>query len=97
MKITDNEFSGLMRGVAGERGVVLTVTLTPEQIVELAGYTPEQVSELTGLSLGTLSNWRSQGRGPAYRKLGRAIRYPAAARSTPWLASCASRALTSGA
>jgi hypothetical protein len=31
------------------------------------------------VTIGTLSNWRSQGRGPTFVKIGRSIRYPLAA------------------
>jgi hypothetical protein len=30
------------------------------------------------VTTGTLSNWRSQGRGPTFVKIGRSIRYPLA-------------------
>ena len=31
-------------------------------------YTPEEVADLFGITKGTLANWRSAGRGPAYNK-----------------------------
>lgn len=31
------------------------------------------------VTTGTLSNWRSQGRGPSFVKFGRSVRYPLAA------------------
>jgi excisionase family DNA binding protein len=37
--------------------------------------TPQQVAALTGLSAETLAQWRSQGRGLPYLKVGRAVRY----------------------
>ena len=37
--------------------------------------TAEDVAEWTGLSLDTLAQWRSQGRGIPYLKMGRAVRY----------------------
>ncbi len=37
--------------------------------------TAEAVAEWTGLSLDTLAQWRSQGRGMPYLKIGRAVRY----------------------
>ena len=37
--------------------------------------TDEQVAERWGLKVQTLRNWRFQGRGPAYLKLGAAVRY----------------------
>jgi len=36
---------------------------------------PEQVAEMLGLPTGTLANWRYQGRGPAFVKIGRHVRY----------------------
>jgi predicted DNA-binding transcriptional regulator AlpA len=32
---------------------------------------PEQVAELLGVTVSTLKNWRSQGKGPAFYRLGR--------------------------
>ncbi len=37
--------------------------------------TPEEVAVKTGLSRETLAQWRSQKRGIAYLKIGRAVRY----------------------
>ena len=37
--------------------------------------TPQQAAEYLGQSPNTLRQWRSQGRGPAYEKRGRNIRY----------------------
>ena len=34
-----------------------------------------EVSKLTGLALPTLRNWRHLHKGPAYLKLGKAVRY----------------------
>ena len=34
-----------------------------------------ELSRRCGISVGTLQNWRSQGRGPTYVKLGRSVRY----------------------
>jgi excisionase family DNA binding protein len=39
--------------------------------------TPEQVSEHLRVPLGTLANWRYQGRGPAFVRFGRHVRYRA--------------------
>lgn len=36
---------------------------------------PEDLAERWGVSTGTLSNWRTRGEGPAYVKLGAAVRY----------------------
>ena len=37
--------------------------------------TEKEVSGITKLALPTLRNYRSQGKGPAYLKVGRAVRY----------------------
>jgi excisionase family DNA binding protein len=37
---------------------------------------PEELAETLGLMVGTLADWRSQGRGPAYFSVGRKIWYP---------------------
>ena len=37
--------------------------------------TAEQVAKLTGMAIETLAQWRSQKRGIAYLKIGRAVRY----------------------
>jgi predicted DNA-binding transcriptional regulator AlpA len=36
---------------------------------------PNDVHVLYGISEKTLANWRSQGRGPRYLKIGRLVRY----------------------
>lgn len=38
--------------------------------------TPEETSEVLGISTTTLCNWRSQGKGPDYVKIGRIVKYP---------------------
>lgn len=42
--------------------------------------TPAEVSARWNgaVSVGTLANWRSAGRGPAFQKFGTRVRYPAA-------------------
>ena len=42
--------------------------------------TAAEVSQRWGgaVSTGTLANWRSQGKGPPYQKLGSRVRYPVA-------------------
>ena len=55
--------------------------------------TAREVADLTGLQVGTLAAWRcrsrkkpdAEPRGPEYRRLGRAIRYPEGAVQR-WLA-----------
>lgn len=44
-----------------------TENLTPAELVKRWN---------NAVTVGTLSNWRSQGRGPAFVKFGRSIRYP---------------------
>lgn len=34
-----------------------------------------QAAEILGVSPGTLENWRAQGQGPKFRKVGRLVRY----------------------
>jgi excisionase family DNA binding protein len=34
-----------------------------------------EAADMLGLSVGTLRAWRSKGRGPAYARFGRAVRY----------------------
>jgi predicted DNA-binding transcriptional regulator AlpA len=53
-------------------------TLGPRTTAAIARYVNEhEAAAILGLKRGTLSNWRSQGRGPAYSRLngGRVIRY----------------------
>lgn len=54
--------------------------LTPAQKVA-AGFMLSDIefAILIGSSEKTLRNWRARGEGPAYTKLGRLVRYPAAA------------------
>ena len=40
--------------------------------------TSVEVAKILGVTEGTLRNWRYQGDGPAYVKLGSAVRYKAA-------------------
>lgn len=42
-------------------------------------YTPEEVSKLLAISIQTLANWRCQGIGPAFVKVGSRVRYSEAA------------------
>ena len=37
--------------------------------------TAEDVADMTGFALQTLKNWRSLGKGPAWFKVGRLVRY----------------------
>ena len=48
------------------------VNVTPEA---LNWITEKKVSEMSELSIQTLRNWRHLSKGPAYSKIGRAIRY----------------------
>ena len=48
----------------------------PESEPDKEWLTPIEVSQKYDLSHKTLANWRSEGRGPAYHKMGKRIRYP---------------------
>ena len=37
---------------------------------------PKEVEKIYRIKVGTLANWRSQGRGPSYVKYGRKVLYP---------------------
>ena len=39
-------------------------------------FTPSEVAKKYRIAVGTLANWRSQGRGPEYIKYGRKVLYP---------------------
>lgn len=39
--------------------------------------TPEEVATRLRVAVGTLANWRTQGRGPEYTLVERSVRYPA--------------------
>lgn len=39
------------------------------------GFDEKEAARRLGVSVQTLRNWRSMGRGPAYYKFGRAVRY----------------------
>lgn len=41
--------------------------------------TPTEVAERWHIKRATLANWRYQGKGPTYIKLGRTVRYPLSA------------------
>lgn len=56
-----------------------TRIVSPEIGVELELLNDMQSAHLLGVAPGTLRTWRIQGRGPAYVRLGRAIRYTRAA------------------
>ena len=36
---------------------------------------PKEVEDAYGFKVGTLANWRCQGKGPKYSKIGHVIRY----------------------
>lgn len=37
--------------------------------------TPKQLADRWSITTGTLANWRSQGRGPAFGRIGSRVRY----------------------
>lgn len=43
--------------------------------MQQTNFTTEQAAIFLGLKPNTLNVWRVQGRGPAYRKIGRNVRY----------------------
>ena len=50
----------------------------PTEVIVLAPLlTAEQVGVYLGVPLGTLANWRYQGRGPTFVRFGRHVRYRA--------------------
>lgn len=55
---------------------------------------PKMVEERYHIKVGTLANWRSQGRGPEYVKLGRKILYPLDG-LTEWCRACRVRTIDS--
>jgi excisionase family DNA binding protein len=61
--------------------------LVPEKVIaESSQMTPQEVAEDLHVSTSTLAQWRWLGRGPAWIKVGRHVRYPRAQYRT-WLAS----------
>jgi len=52
----------------------VTSTTTSAQELD-ALLTPTEVSDYLGVPVGTLANWRYQGRGPAFLRVGRHVRY----------------------
>ncbi len=50
---------------------------THEHVAMAPLLTPKEVSKLLGIPPGTLANWRYQGHGPAFVRLGRHVRYRA--------------------
>lgn len=55
---------------------------------------PEQASDTLGFAVQTLARWRVEGKGPAYLKLGRRIRYSTRA-IQQWLAGHAKTSTSS--
>lgn len=54
----------------------MTSTSTTTSAQELdALLTPTEVSDYLGVPVGTLANWRYQGRGPSFLRVGRHVRY----------------------
>lgn len=58
----------------------------PEPRVIMRFLSEREVSNITGLSVKTLQRWRLLGMGPAFRKLGGAVRY-GEADIREWIAS----------
>lgn len=53
----------------------MTTTSASDDLLPLI--TASDLSEYLGVPTGTLANWRYQGRGPAFVRLGRHVRYRA--------------------
>jgi len=56
------------------------IAMRPEKVSKEQMETPRwikerEVSEITGFAVQTLRNWRFKGKGPAYTKVGRSVRY----------------------
>ena len=47
-----------------------------ERMLRKLFITENEASEIASLKIQTLRNWRSQGRGPTYSKIGKLVRYP---------------------
>lgn len=50
-------------------------------------FSERELAEYSGIAVRTLQRWRLENRGPAYRKLGGAVRYDIAAFDA-WVATC---------
>jgi len=62
--------------VQGYIGFMNDRGLRMEQFLEAPRWVDErEVSRITGIAIQTLRNWRFQRTGPAYSKVGRAVRY----------------------
>lgn len=54
----------------------MTSTTTPDRSQELRALLgPSELSRYLGVPLGTLANWRYEGRGPAFLRVGPHVRY----------------------
>lgn len=49
--------------------------VTPTKVARDALGTPAEVADYLGVTVKTLAQWRSQGKGPQYRKVGGFVRY----------------------
>jgi hypothetical protein len=56
---------------------VLRNAILPEEMLdpEDVGISPEDTAKILNVTVATLATWRSQGRGPRFRKPGRAVEY----------------------
>jgi hypothetical protein len=52
------------------------MTSLPAELEKYRSVLEKQAAPIVGVAPMTLSNWKSQGRGPSYRKIGRSIFYP---------------------
>lgn len=65
--------SYVREAVRSEMGYMVREAVKRPSVKE--SFKPEQAAEYLNQSVNTLRQWRSQGRGPAYEKRGRTIRY----------------------
>ena len=56
---------------------ILRNAILPDEMLDFddIGITPEETAQILKVKVATLATWRSQGRGPRFRKPGRAVEY----------------------
>jgi hypothetical protein len=52
------------------------MTSLPEELEKYRAVNEKMAAPIIGVAPMTLANWRCQGKGPSYRKIGRSIFYP---------------------
>ncbi len=66
-----------IQDVSPQRATVPRPIRPDEPQIARALMSPTEVSEYLGIPRGTLANWRYQGRGPLFIRMGRHVRYRA--------------------